>query len=373
LNAKPTRQASLASVLALAWIALIVYASLYPFSGWRWPPGADFADLARLPWPGRAQAFDAAANLVGYLPLGLLLHRVAARRQFHSVTAFAFALAVASLLSFAMEVTQHLLPPRVPSMLDWVINSLGAAAGAGFGAAAQRFGLLAVWRGVRDRWLEQSGGGLVLLLLTWPLALLPPAAAPFALGQVYPPLHETLLELLDGVPWADSFSDLLLMASPSTQALSTLATALIATLGLVAPVLLAYSIMQPSWRRLRLAGGLIGLGLVATTLSTALHFGPEHAFAWWTSEVGAALIAATLLLLALAPLSAPTIAALALVALTAELMLVAQAPTDAYFAQSLQSWTQGRFIHFNGIAQWIAWAWPFAALVWLLRRLGRAA
>jgi hypothetical protein len=148
---------------------------------------------------------------------------------------------------------------------------------------------------------------------------------------------------------------------------------LIATLGLVTPVLLAYSIMQPSWRRLRLATGLIGLGLVATTLSTALHFGPEHALAWWTSEVGAALIAAALLLLALAPLSAPTIAALALVALTAELMLVAQAPTDTYFAQSLQSWTQGRFIHFNGIAQWIAWAWPFAALVWLLRRLGRAA
>ena len=25
--------------LGWAWVALIVYASLFPFEGWRWPPG----------------------------------------------------------------------------------------------------------------------------------------------------------------------------------------------------------------------------------------------------------------------------------------------------------------------------------------------
>ena len=35
--------------LAWAWVALIVYASLFPFSGWRWPPGVAAWELLRLP------------------------------------------------------------------------------------------------------------------------------------------------------------------------------------------------------------------------------------------------------------------------------------------------------------------------------------
>ena len=49
---------------------------------------------------------------------------------------------------------------------------------------------------------------------------------------------------------------------------------------------------------------------------------------------------------------------------------MAQAPADPYFALSLQAWEQGRFIRFHGLAQWIGWLWPFAALVWMLLRLG---
>ena len=50
-------------------------------------------------------------------------------------------------------------------------------------------------------------------------------------------------------------------------------------------------------------------------------------------------------------------------------MLVARAPADPYFAQSLQAWEQGRFIRFHGAAQWVGWIWPYAALVYLLARL----
>jgi hypothetical protein len=62
-------------------------------------------------------------------------------------------------------------------------------------------------------------------------------------------------------------------------------------------------------------------------------------------------------------------AGIGLIALTALVMLVGQAPADPYFAQSLQGWEQGRFIHFHGAAQWVGWAWPYAALVYLLVRL----
>ena len=58
-----------------------------------------------------------------------------------------------------------------------------------------------------------------------------------------------------------------------------------------------------------------------------------------------------------------------LIALTALVMLVARAPADPYFAQSLQGWEQGRFIRFHGAAQWVGWLWPYAALTYLLVRL----
>jgi hypothetical protein len=66
-------------------------------------------------------------------------------------------------------------------------------------------------------------------------------------------------------------------------------------------------------------------------------------------------------------------AGLGLAVLGALVVLVSQAPVDPYFADSLQRWEQGRFIRFHGLALWIGWLWPYAAMVWLLGRLGRAA
>ena len=55
--------------------------------------------------------------------------------------------------------------------------------------------------------------------------------------------------------------------------------------------------------------------------------------------------------------------------LTTLVALISQAPEDPYFAESLQAWEQGRFIHLHGIAQWIGWLWPYAVLVHLLARI----
>jgi hypothetical protein len=65
-------------------------------------------------------------------------------------------------------------------------------------------------------------------------------------------------------------------------------------------------------------------------------------------------------------------AALGLVALSVNAALVAQAASDPYYADSLQQWEQGRFIHFHGLAQWVGWLWPFAAGAALFRRLARS-
>ena len=60
------------SAVPLAWLyaALIVYASLYPFAGWR-VPGVGPLDFL-IVWPRGWTPFDLVSNLFGYLPLGFL-------------------------------------------------------------------------------------------------------------------------------------------------------------------------------------------------------------------------------------------------------------------------------------------------------------
>ena len=108
------------------------------------------------------------------------------------------------------------------------------------------------------------------------------------------------------------------------------------------------------------------------TLSAALNFGPVHALAWLSPGVPPGLVAGALLAWACVPARPRTVAALGLVALTVEVAMVAQAPSDPYYADSLQAWEQGRFIYFHGLAQWVGWLWPFAAGATLFRRLARA-
>ena len=78
--------------------------------------------------------------------------------------------------------------------------------------------------------------------------------------------------------------------------------------------------------------------------------------------------AALAALLSLVPRRAA--AGLGLIVLTALVVFVAQAPSDPYFSESLQAWEQGRFIRFHGAARWVGWLWPYAAIVYLLARLG---
>ncbi|MDV6321264.1 hypothetical protein, partial [Chromohalobacter sp. HP20-39] len=87
--------------------------------------------------------------------------------------------------------------------------------------------------------------------------------------------RETLLEALDGTPWALQWGDAVSVEHELPPGLEALAIAL----GLLAPVLLMVSVARPGLRRLALAGGAVLLGLVGTATSTAMAFGPDHAWA----------------------------------------------------------------------------------------------
>jgi VanZ family protein len=364
------RHRSSATPLALVYAALVLYASLYPFEGWRWPPGQDAWTLATLPWTRWQDEFDRYSNLLGYLPLGALICIAARRSGWHTLVALLLAVLVPAALSYGTEVLQQFLPRRVPAREDFLLNTGGAALGALLALAGHALGLVDRWQALRVRWFARDSAGALALLALWPVGLLFPSPLPLGLGQVGERLREALVDLLSDVPWAEAAYVLLDSAPAAREPLRPLSEALVVALGLLGPCLLAYSVMPAGWRRVAAALGALALGWVAMGLSTLLNFGPGNAMAWLTPTAGPGLVLGLVLALVLAPVPRRVVRGLGLVVLTGLVVGVAQAPADPYFAQSLQAWEQGRFVRFHGLAQWVGWLWPYAAMLWLLLRLG---
>lgn len=358
--------------LALAYAALIFYASLYPFSGWRAQGIVPWAFLAS-PWPRYWTGFDIAANVAGYAPLGFLLALSFLRRgreRFAPTTntaAIAVAALAAAALSLGMEAFQTYLPSRVPSNVDFALNAMGALAGAVMAGALELAGAIDRWSRFRLRWFVEDARGALVLLALWPFALLFPASVPLGLGQVFERLETALAEWLLDTP----FLEWLPMRDIELQPLVPGVELLCVALGAAIPCLLGYSIMRSIGRRAVFAAVLVTVGVAATALSAALSWGPVHAWAWLSLPVRLGLMLGLGLTLALLAVPRRGCAALLLLALVVHLSLLNQAPASAYFADTLQAWEQGRFIHFNGLAQWLGWLWPYAALVYVLLRVSR--
>ena len=359
--------------LSQAYMALIVYASLYPFADWRDQGVGPWAFLWS-PWPKYWTGFDVGANMAGYLPLGFLLVLSFVRRASYRfapagrTAAIAVAVVVAALLSAAMEALQTYLPSRVPSNLDLGLNVAGALLGAVIAAVLDLAGAIDHWSRFRVRWfVEESRGALVLLAL-WPFALLFPASVPLGLGQVFERLESALTAWLLDTP----FLEWLPVRDMELQPLVPGAELVCVALGALVPCLLGYSVIQSAPRRAFFAAAAIAMGACATALSAALSWGPSHAWAWLSLPVQLGFAGAVLLAAMLLPVPRRACAALVLLALMLHLTLLNQAPASAYFSHTLQTWEQGRFIRFNGLAQWLGWLWPYAALLYVLVRLSRS-
>ena len=357
------RRSSTATPLAALYAALIVYASLYPFDGWRWPGSALLGFLSR-PWPRWWTAFDIAANAVGYVPLGLLVFVAVLRSGRGAAAAWSAATALAAALSFALELLQNFLPQRVPSNVDFALNAAGGAIGASLGALVAARGGIARWQALRDRWFAGRSAAGIALLVAWPVGLLFPLPLPLGMGQVLVRARDALDDWLQDTPaaeWAERWLDL---GDPA--GLGPGGEWLVVALGMLAPCLVGYSIVVGCRHRMAVVAAAGVAGVAATALSTALNFGPQHAFAWATPPAVAAVAAGLAVALAMVALPRRAAAAVGLMVLTALVVLVSQAPTDPYFAQTLQAWEQGRFIRFHGAAQWVGWLWPYAAIAHLL-------
>ena len=359
--------------LAQAYAALIVYASLYPFAGWRDQGTAPWEFLFS-PWPKYWTGFDVTANVAGYAPLGFLLTLGILRRGlarllgFGNLAAIGAATLAAAVLALCMEGLQTYLPYRVPSNVDLGLNVLGALIGAVAAGALEVAGAIDRWSRFRERWfVEESRGALVLLAL-WPVALLFPPSVPLGLGQVFERLEVALADWLLDTP----FLEWLPVRDVELQPLVPGVEMICVALGALIPCLLGYSVMRSIGRRAALAASVVAIGVLATALSAALSWGPVHAWAWLSLPVRLGLVVGLVLALMLVRVSRRLCAALVLVALVVHLSLLNQAPASAYFADTLQAWERGRFIHFNGLAQWLGWLWPYVALVYVLQSVSRA-
>ncbi len=349
--------------LALSFVGLVVYASLYPFSDWRNQGIEPWAFLAS-PWPKYWTSFDVVANVLGYLPLGFLLTLAALRSGSTRYVILRTSL-LAGLLSLVLETLQSYLPARVPSNVDLLLNVLGAGLGAVFAAALEWLGALDRWSQFRRRWfIAHARGGLVLLAL-WPLALLFPAAVPLGLGQVLERVETGLAELLQNTP----FLDWIPLREIELQPMLAGAEVLCVMLGALMPCLLGFSIIPSLVRRAVFLVLTLLVGIAATALSSALSYGPSHAWAWFTPVVQLGLAAGLLCAVLLLPASRRVSSAWLLLALGISLGLLNQASSSAYFSHTLQTWEQGRFIRFHGLAQWLGWLWPYLTLVYVVGRM----
>lgn len=349
--------------LALAAVCLMVYASLYPFSDWR-DQGISPLRFLSAPLPQYWTRFDVGANLLGYAPLGFLL-ALSALRSLSGIWAISTAVLGAALLSLAMETMQSYLPSRIPSNLDLALNTLGGLLGAACAWVAQKTGVVDSWGRFRSRWFDQDARGALVLLMLWPVALLFPASVPMGLGQVFERLEFALTEVLTDTP----FLEWLPLREVELQPLVPIVVLLCVALGALVPCLLGYCVIRTMWKRAAFSAVMLGTGLAASALSAALSYGPDHAWAWLDLPVRAGLGLALLLVLLLLAVPRRAAAALTLLALAVHLGLLNQAPADPYFAQTLQTWEQGRFIRFHGVVQWLGWIWPYATLLYVLLRL----
>ncbi len=361
-----TPHRTIAWPLALVYMVLIVFASLFPFDGWR-TQGISPAEflLAPIPPPYWTK-FDVIINVIGYAPLGFLL----SLGWWHGgwrKTGWLWAALVGALLSLCMEFLQIFLPQRVSSNMDWLLNGLGTLLGAVLPPLLAWAGVLRRWADVRERWFVPEARGALVLLLLWPLALLFPPPLPFGLGQVFDRVEMWMVDVLENTAfeqWLPNFMQ-------ATEPLSPVGELMGVLLGLLIPCWLAFSVMKDMTRRMVMVALIVLGGIGVSALSAALSYGPGFAWDWlgMTTRMGIALAAGLALLQVGLPRRLCVL--LLLVGGMVYVNLLNLAPPSPYYANALQSWEQGRFVRFFGLSQWLSWSWPFAVLAYALLQLAR--
>ena len=356
-----SRGSPVARAALLAYLFLVVYASWYPFTGWR-DSGLSPLSFLTLKMPRYWTGFDVMVNVVGYIPLGVLIV-LSLYPRLRGILALLAGAILAALVSGAMEAGQTYLPSRVPSSLDLITNAMGGLMGACIGAVGARSYLneSKLYQLRRSWFAPHASQGLVLLAL-WPLAQIYPIGFMFGHGQLLPIFSDWLTQL------AEREIDLLSLMRPGaamTVEQYWLSETIITACGMTGAVLTMLCLVRQGAPRLLLILSMLGGALLVKALSSSLLFTPDNAFVWVTPGAQGGFLIGLIMLSGLA--FAPVVAQrrLAVVTLVLSLLVVNSIPVNPYFTATLQGWVQGKFLNFNGAAQFLSLLWPFFA-IWFL-------
>lgn len=285
--------------LLAGYLLMIVYASLSPFAGWL-ASKATFVEVLASPLSQSYTGFDAIANWLAYLPLGMLLAlNLSTRlRPLHSVL---LATLAAVMLSVVMEYMQMYLPARASANVDVLTNGVGALCGAALAvliAPQQWFARATQWRIE----LFQRGVGVdfgLALVMLWMFAQINPSLP--MLGNVF--LTEEAGRIAAFKPsqfslWASAaVACNLLLIGLLLQTLFRIrrhvAAALLLMLSVVAlGKFITAAVLLRSWALMLWLNGEAVLGLLAgLTLTGASFWLPRSALLWAALATSVAYLA----------------------------------------------------------------------------------
>jgi VanZ family protein len=339
----------LAGMLALAYTAVIAYASLQPFRDWRFPPPEILRFLVA-PWPHYVTLEDLTINFAAYVPLGFLL-ALALQRRISAPGAALAAAALAALLSLTMESIQMFLPSRIASNVDLLMNGGGAL----FGAMAAPLFRPSRFPGsrlaaVREEFLPPgtlTDIGLAVVFL-WLVTHLHPTAQPFGTGD----LRGTF--------------DLPGYFAHTPQRLF-FAEAVVVLFNLLGLGLLMASLMRRASLVLPAIAAAVATGLTVKTIGAVMLFDASAPLVWLTPGAALGLAGGALLLYLFARL--PRIAALpvALACLAAATVAINLAPGNPYqtLPPGLVPGSATYLLRFSNIVRALSELWPFLAMGYL--------
>lgn len=342
-----------ARLATIVYVSVVVIASLYPFSRWRLPDGAQvWTQLSE--WPRYYTYADVGFNIAAYVPLGFLV-AVALRPRQGRLRAATLAILTTTILSSALELLQSCVVSRVPSGLDVFCNAAGGWIGAWVSLVASsatlRGGALGRWRraDLEPGW---DGNAAILLGLLWMLAQFRPDVWLFVTGDLrglLPPRAETYSAPLN----------IMLEAVVSAAGLTAIA-------GVVRSCLTTRPVI------VFLLLTITALAVRSLATATLMSAGDPLL---WTTPGNAVGIPAGLVVGALVQRLTPRDAILvALAALGVGMVVLNGAPWNPYFeSRPVSDWYQGHLRSLAGTSRIVAMAWPLLGAAYLLARLPRAA
>jgi VanZ family protein len=339
------RPMRLASSLALAYLLVIAYASLQPFTGW-WVPPDEIRQFLTAGWPRYITLEDVMVNIGAYVPLGFLLARSFMRRVQHR-RAVVLAMVSSCLVSVGMESAQMFMPSRIASNVDVLTNSIGGVIGA---LAAPLFSptrlIGARLTRLRREWFVYgpSGDIGVVLLCLWIATQLHPTSRLFGTGH--------LRNTFDLPDWVIHTPSLLLTSEAAVAALHVLGVGLV-----------VLALTRDTKRRALALVMLLAAALITKAISAVAIVKSSGLFAWLTPGVAIGLLVGAAALCMCGSLRRRTQWMAAAFCFAAAIVATNIGPDNPYQAVPAHFLTGPRhFLSFSAIIRALSELWPFLAV-----------